>query len=150
VNRLLVEGIVALVLLVAGWGWFIHHDHQQQAIGAQAVIDADANAVKRQKGIDDAVLATAVKHHEAEMASVASGYAAALRDLQSRLMQPRPVTPSTCAAQDHTADQSGSTGGGSEVVRVPDYPDLRYPYLVLAHRLDELNAAARQVNEVSQ
>lgn len=149
-SRLGLEAIAVAVLALLGWIWLGSHDAKERQIGRDEIIKLDAEAVEKQKQKDAADLARARKDHEAEMANAGLGYAAALRDLQSRIVQPRPITPGTCAAESHPADQGGSAGSGPEVVRVPDYPDLRYPYLVLAHRLDELNAAAREVNEVSQ
>lgn len=147
-QRLAIEFLVAAGLLGGAWLWFHSYTKQQQQIGEDRVIKAAKDASDKQRDEDEGHLAVARRDHAAEMAHAGLGYAAALRDLESRRLRDLQAARSALPASAAAKDQSGPTGNGVTSCSVS--VDEEYAILVLAHRVDELNAAARAVNEALQ
>lgn len=139
-NRLLIEGI-ALALLVAAAGWWLHErDIRFENLGIQKQVAVEKAAAKKQKDIDDQKFADAGRAHVKEIVDLDALYNGGGDFHVVCHAQPRSVSTTTVQA-----DQSRPAGDSGQGVQMPDR-DISTAFKLLARRLDTLNADAREVN----
>src|SRR5260370_32383635 len=73
-TRLLIELSVALAASVGFYFAWLHHDHVEQNIGQQKIIQADKAASVKQKVIDDQKLKEATNAHQKELENLKNAY----------------------------------------------------------------------------
>jgi hypothetical protein len=141
-QRLLIELLVLVVLSGGGWLAWEHHDHTEQADGIAKQVAVEKAASAKQEAIDAKKLQEAETRHAKELSDIQTQY---LRPITTAhvLCYSTPATSSVSAKAD-SANPSGPSGNGGQSNVV--HPDISYALDVFAHRLDILNAQARQVN----
>jgi len=143
-NRLFIEILIAAALFGAGIVWLDRHDAAQQAIGEKNIKDADKAGVERQKKIDDVKIADAGRIKANELQEIKDRYSVGPVKLTSHI-----VCHSTVPFSTSIETQLHGSEGGPTVDRTGHddvHPDISYALKVFAHRLDQLNAEARQLN----
>jgi hypothetical protein len=142
-NRWMIEAAIAGLAGIALWGFWIHHDSVEQKLGEQRIVVADQKARDEQKAVDDKRIAQADATHAKELDDLKTAY------LNEPVSTPPhivcyTIAPHSSGTAQVQPDQNRPTGDGTQGSDVSK--DLFRAIDVLAHRVDQLNADARQLN----